>query len=182
MPRLRTTSALSLAGLLVGVLGTAWLSERSGQWPGVPPPATVTNATTITHHRPGLVAGAPPVRPRLVRRPAWPALHPPASPPAVAGPAELPSLHPLSTPMQPMPYWRLRQRSGVVELRVRIDGEGRVDQAELGQSSGDAVLDDYARNSVYGWRFEVPAQYPQGVLGAVSMRFESDSSNVALAP
>lgn len=181
MPRLRTTSALSLAGLLVGVLGTAWLSERSGRWEGAPPPVAAANATTITHHRPGL-AGVAPGRPRLVQRPALPASYLPARPPAVAGPTELPSLHPLSTPMQPMPYWRLRQRSGLVELRVRIDGEGRVDQAELEQSSGDAVLDDYARNSVYGWRFEVPAQYPQGVLGAVSMRFEGESSNVALAP
>jgi protein TonB len=100
-----------------------------------------------------------------------------------APPAEetLLSLQPLQSPMQPMPYRQLREhRRGTLALRVSIDGDGRVRRAALHDSSGDAVLDDYALASVYAWRFAVPAGHAQGADGEVTLRF-TDGDDARLA-
>lgn len=73
--------------------------------------------------------------------------------------------------MRAIPYRELRAHRGSVVLKVGIDGDGRVRRAALGDSSGDAVLDDYALASVYAWRFAVPDGYAAGVEGEVRLRF-----------
>ena len=165
MPRLRTTTALSLLALLAGVLGTQWLctltDDGLGPWtPGVAAasrvaPRPTPSARPRRTHAPPRVAGA---------------LAAPTAPvPAVAAP----SLVPLRTPAASTPYARLRGHlDGRVVLDVATDGSGRVTSAGIARSSGDAVLDAHALATVRGWRFAVPAGRG-GVQGQLPMRFES---------
>lgn len=43
---------------------------------------------------------------------------------------------------------------GRVQLRVLVGENGRVQEATIGQSSGDASLDEAALEAVHRWRFE----------------------------
>lgn len=52
------------------------------------------------------------------------------------------------------PEARRRREEGVVLLRVTVDARGRVETAEVAQSSGSDLLDEAARKAVRRWEFE----------------------------
>ena len=166
MFRLRTTTALSLLALAVGVAGTAWLSELTAGWAGPARIAGVRREATppIAHKR----AGSPRVPPHAVHLPAVDVAQ------ASAAPAEpeTPMLTPVEMPSAPASFFTRRAaREGSVMLRLSIDGQGRVIHAAVDQSSGDPELDQEAVQTVQRWRFAVPADHPDGVTGNLPMRF-----------
>ncbi|WP_109124711.1 energy transducer TonB [Dyella sp. C11] len=164
MFRLRTTVSLSLLALAIGVAGTFWLSTLTGDWKG---PAGMVSASRD------------PVRMVLRRRHARPVEHgaaidhPASAPMPVPSEERLPALTPVETPSLPA---RWLQRSvfanGRVMLRLTVDGEGRVAQSTVAESSGNAALDDRALQTVSRWRFAVPSDHPEGLSGVVVMRFD----------
>ena len=106
---------------------------------------------------------------------------------AVAAQAETaappPELVPVSMPVAPVSWSQMEGHlHGRVLLHVSIDGNGRVADATLAASSGDAVLDAHALATVRGWRFAVPADHPDGFSGDLPMRFTSGPQQVAQAP
>jgi protein TonB len=177
MPRLRTTTGLSLLLLLGGIAGTGWLSTLTVGWSG---PA-------VSHQRFA-----------RVREPAHRRMHGPA--PAVqthrlqpvtsgdddaqASALAPPPLVPLATPADTsQPWYRLRGHlDGRVVVHVDTDARGRVDRASLVESSGDPVLDEHALRSVRGWRFAVPGDQAAGVSGELPMSFSSREDRFAHAP
>jgi len=168
--RLRVTALLSLLALLIGVLGTQWLSGQTAGWAGprhavvavhtAPPPGRYR--TDRAGHAPPRVVGA-----------------------AVAGRSSLlaatlpsPELVPVSMPSLPARYRDLEGHlAGVVVLRVRVDGAGRVLDAAVARSSGDTVLDAHAQALVTHWRFAVPPDHPDGMSGELPMRFGTVAAN-----
>ena len=168
MFRLRTTVSLSLLALAIGVAGTAWLSTLTGDWAG--PPGTSATRTDK-------------VRMMLRRhaRPPAPAAHLAAatahSTPAPVQPSEsLPTLTPIDMPSLPASWFqRTAFASGRVVLRLTVDGEGRVGQATVSESSGNAGLDERALRTVAHWRFAVPGGHPDGLSGLLVMRFDDAS-------
>lgn len=166
MLRLRTTVGLSLLALGIGAAGTAWLSTLTDDWRG---PA---GAPSARHDRVRMMLRrhARPARPVADAVPAEAAsgLAPPPSPVSA-----LPMLRPLEMPSLPTPLFeREAFASGRVVLQLSVDGEGRVAQAAVFQSSGNAGLDDRALRTVARWRFAVPADHPQGLTGQLVMRFD----------
>ena len=175
MPRLRTTTGLSVLALAIGIVGTGWLSTLTGDWRGPPlqparahrVAAAARPARSVSRHRHG---------PRSVMRAyrveaggSGGIAAAPAAPPAV------PELVPLAMPGDTSQGWdALRGHlDGRVVVHVAIDGNGRVDAASLVESSGDPVLDAHALRSVRGWRFAVPLDHPAGISGDLPMRFSS---------
>ena len=182
MPRLRTTSTFSLLALVIGVAGTGWLSTRTAVWPGTSPSALAAAAARQPGHaaRPAPASGRGGYPHHASRATAWrgphvdPVTRREATASAALAPA--PALIPVSTPAAATPYARLRGHlDGSVLLQVAVDGNGRVRQASVAHSSGDPVLDAHALNVVDGWRFAVPASYPDGFSGELPMRFETDT-------
>ncbi|WP_426270387.1 energy transducer TonB [Dyella kyungheensis] len=174
MFRLRTTISLSLLALAVGVAGTAWLSSLTGDWQG---PAGKVSArrdavrTVLRRH----ARTPPPAQPAVAAA----TVHTPAAPTHVA--PELPTLTPIEMPALPT-SWLQRTAfvDGRVVLRLGIDGEGRVDQAAVAESSGNAALDERALRTVARWRFAVPGDHPGGLTGALVMRFDATPPNASL--
>lgn len=174
MFRLRTTISLSLLALAVGVAGTAWLSSLTGDWQG---PAGKVSArrdmvrTVLNRHARTSAPAQPAVAAATVRTPA-------ARTHAVQ---DLPTLTPIEMPALPT-SWLQRTAfvNGRVVLRLGIDGEGRVDQAAVAESSGNAALDERALRTVARWRFAVPGDHPEGLTGALVMRFDDTSSTTSL--
>ena len=168
MFRLRTTVCLSLLALAIGVAGTAWLSTFTGDWQG-PPGASSASSDKVR---------------RILRRHARaPAAREPAAPAAAAHthivtPAaqttdELPTLTPIDMPPLATPWLqRAVFASGRVVLKLTIDGEGRVGQAAVAESSGNTGLDDRALRTATRWRFAVPGDHPNGLIGQLVMRFD----------
>lgn len=181
MPRLRTTSTLSLLALIIGVVGTGWLSMLTSPWPGIPMHhARARSAVAMVRHQPAdrasrLHREAAPVvaRTRAVRLS--------ESPSVAATPIEL---RPLAMPtLDDRPWETLRGHlDGRVMLHLQIDGDGRVVGANVAASSGDPVLDAHALESVRHWRFAVPAGHPDGIEGDLPMRFASADGGLAAAP
>lgn len=162
MPRLRVTATLSLLALLIGTLGTGWLSTFTDDWVG---PAARPMPLAAHALRQGARAAPAPLRRRYR---ASVAAEAPASAPAPV------ALHPLEMPPDPAPYVALRGHlDGRVVLGLAIDGNGRVTEATVDLSSGDPVLDAHALATVRGWRFAVPADRPDGLRGSLPMRFAS---------
>jgi len=162
MPRLRVTATLSLLGLLVGILGTDWLSGFTDDWTG--PPARPAGRIVARLHRVPVHrrSHAPP---RVVG----------AQPETIASPAPgMPvELVPLATPSAPASWAELRGHlDGRVVLDIDTDASGRVISAGVARSSGDPVLDAHALATVRGWRFAVPTG-ASGVQGQLPMRFDS---------
>ena len=168
MFRLRTTVSLSLLALAIGVAGTAWLSTFTGDWKG---PA---GASTTSNDK---------VRRMLRRHTRAPAAREPTAPAAVAhtrlvtaaarATDELPTLTPIDMPPLATPWLqRAVFTSGRVVLKLSIDGEGRVGQAAVAESSGNAGLDDRALRTATRWRFAVPGDHPNGLIGQLVMRFD----------
>jgi protein TonB len=181
MPRLRTTTGLSLLLLVGGIAGTAWLSTLTAGWSG----PTVAVRASAHHARHVTQASAPrhtrqPVRTATVR-----VAHVAAPEPApVAMPLAPARLEPVAMPYDTTtPWYRLRGHlDGRVVVHVDTDGRGQVARASVVESSGDPILDDHALRSVRGWRFAVPADHPGGVSGELPMRFSSHQDSLARAP
>lgn len=185
MPRLRTTTALSLLALLVGIAGTSWLSTLTATWPGSP--------TQFVHGTPDGVPAAhalptrePPQNYRRVVPRHVVASHPLVKTDSARDPASVSAtgLVPLSMPADTSQPWsRLRGHlDGRLSVHLVVDAQGRVSAASLGQSSGDPMLDEHALRSVRRWRFAVPPDHPEGVSGELPMRFSSHPDGVARAP
>jgi len=167
MFRLRTTASLSLLALAIGVAGTAWLSTLTDQWIG---PPGISSAHSNDKVR--MVLRRHPHAPATGGRVAAGAIAQPATPP-VRPEASLPTLTPVDMPSLPA-AWLQRSAfaSGRVVLRLTVDGEGRVGQAVVAESSGNAGLDDRALRTAERWRFAVPGDHPDGLSGLLVMRFD----------
>lgn len=182
MPRLRSTSALSVLGLAIGVAGTAWLSAMTGSGYAPRPmflvahPAIrqVAQAHAPAPHRVASRHMASHTRRQVIA--------PGVSTHAVAADSS-DELVPQVMVMDDSQSWeRLRGHlDGQVVLAVSVDGAGRVTDAGIAQSSGDELLDAHALRSVRRWRFAVPASHPDGMHGEVPMRFSS-AANRAREP
>jgi protein TonB len=176
VPRLRTTVGLSLLALAVGVGGTAWLSTLTDDWTG--PPAR----TAIQTHKVRAILRR---YPHVVQAPRE-SSHAPVRT-AVAPPASSVSVWPTLTPIDMpslavSPFRRAVPLHGRVILHLHVDGEGRVAEAAVAETSGDAALDDRAMQTVRGWRFAVPSDHPEGLQGALVMRFEEGANRTLSAP
>lgn len=178
MPRLRTTTTLSLLALAAGIAGTHWLSGFNAGWAG--PGERVAGFAPAAARR-----GAMPPR----QPPPWhdaapvrlPALAPVAQ--ATPAPPPPPELVPVSMPSLPVSWSQMEGHlQGRVLLHLAIDGDGRVASATLSESSGDPVLDAHALATVLGWRFAVPAGHPGGFSGDLPMRFRRAGQRLAEAP
>lgn len=170
MPRLRLSATLSLLALLIGVVGTGWLSALTGGWagpamlPSHPPSSPGRSYAHVHHRRRATAAGG--MRMARAARP--------------SAPLPAPPLVPLSTPPDPAPYVQLRGHlDGRVVLDIATDRSGRVSSLDLRQSSGDPILDAHALATVRRWRFAVPPGSP-GVQGELPMRFDSGTHDGAL--
>ena len=184
MLRLRTTIALSLLAMAIGITGTDWLSGLTGGWPG--PAARMAQTRVKPAHR--LVTARP--RHAVVSRPER---HVPpqvmatqtasASELVPAGAASAAELVPIVMPALATPYDDVRDHlHGRVLLHLRIDGNGRVLDAVVDTSSGDPLLDAHAVATVRNWRFAVPADHPDGLSGELPMRFDTGGDPIASLP
>lgn len=180
MPRLRTTSGLSLLALLLGVAGTGWLSTLTDQWSGPPARfagAPVASSAVRTTH-PSRQARAPV---HVVQPHALAVTRTTANAGGAQAAVPSPALVPLSMPADAtQPWHRLRGHlDGRLRVHVEVDAGGRVQAARVTESSGDPVLDAHALRSVSGWHFAVPADHPAGLRGELPMRFSSQGNRVA---
>lgn len=169
-PRLRVTALLSLLALLIGVLGTQWLSGQTAGWAG--PRHTVVAVHTAPspgRYRADRAGHAPP---RIVGAVA-------ANKSSVlAATVAAPELVPVSMPPLSSRYRELEGHlAGEVVLRLRVDGAGRVLDAAVARSSGDPVLDAHAQELATHWRFAVPPDHPDGMSGELPMRFGTAATN-----
>lgn len=167
MPRLRTTTALSLLVLAATIIATTWLSVAPVEMsPALSPARGPTPASRRVAAAPSTRSASPPSRSERLR--------PEVAPSAVVT-APVPELVPLQMRYDStVPWAQLRGHlDGRVVAHVQVDGRGRVLAAWLVQTSGDRVLDDYALRSLRGWRFAVRADQPDGFSGELPMRFSS---------
>lgn len=168
MFRLRTTTALSLLALAVGVAGTAWLSGLTAGWAGPDRIAARTRAAAVSSPAPRAQAVKPRVPSHAIHLPPVDVARASAEP---AEPATT-MLTPIEMPAAPASFFSRRVvREGSVVLHLSVDGQGRVIHAVVDQSSGDPALDQEAVQTVQRWRFAVPADHPEGVSGNLPMRF-----------
>ncbi|HET6552476.1 MAG TPA: energy transducer TonB [Dyella sp.] len=167
MFRLRTTTTLSVLALVVGIAGTAWLSTLTDDWKG-PAARAVTHVDKV---RTVLRRHARTPRPASQPEPAnVPTVHAEAAP-------ELPTLTPIDMPSLPVPLFeRVAMANGRVVLQLSVDGEGRVRDASVAESSGNDQWDDRAVRTVLRWRFAVPTDAPDGLTGQLVMRFDATGS------
>ena len=178
MFRLRTTTTLSLLAMAIGIGGTAWLSQQTAGWAGLPAHAarwpTYHHAIAQRRHH----SHAPWLVVHRTRPEATTAMDVQAATPA---PVEL---VPVSMPTRPVPYAAMRHHlQGQVLLHVQVDGQGRVTGASVADSSGDAVLDAHALATVRDWRFAVPTGHPDGASGELPMHFTAgDERQLAQVP
>ncbi|WP_266168596.1 energy transducer TonB family protein [Dyella subtropica] len=177
MFRLRTTTGLSLLALVVGVAGTAWLSEQTAGWAG--PEKRMVQAGAPRHvpamarARHAAQAKVSSVTSHAVH---WPPIDHAQAATVPEDSVVAPTLTPIEMPAAPMSLFSRRvARAGRVVLRLAVDGQGNVTRAAVGESSGDTQLDDEAVRTVKGWRFAVPADHPDGISGDLPMRFDADA-------
>jgi len=182
MPRLRTTTGLSALALLIGIAGTGWLSSLTSQWRQPSDRVAMVRRTPATPRKPataprgrGLVRVLPsrPLRRDHISDDGT------AQAAASAPPA---TLQPLATPDDTSQSWaQLRGHlDGRVIVQVQVDAAGRVGRASVLASSGDPILDEHALRSVRGWRFAVPPGHPDGLSGALPMRFSSQGQALGM--
>lgn len=166
MPRLRVTTGWSLLALLVGVLGTLWLSLRSDHWDGPDHPVVRTHTAPPRRSYRQLPAHwqAPP---RVVGAAGGAAASTPMAPGATS-----PSLVPVSMPALDTRYDAVQGHlEGSLVLSVTVAADGGVLAVAVRRSSGDPVLDDYAQRLARGWRFAVPPGQSGAFSGDLPMRF-----------
>lgn len=175
MPRLRTTTTLSVLALAIGIVGTGWLSTLTSVWHvqhadlatvSRQPSSRIQTRHPARHH--AQVSVVMPHRYTLSELPQVEAGDVQAA--IVEPPVEL---IPLTTPSDnSQPWYQLQGHlDGHVVVRLSVDGSGRVITAAMRQSSGDPILDDHALRSVHLWRFAVPSDHPDGVSGELPMQF-----------
>ena len=181
MLRLRTTTGLSALALAIGIAGTGWLSTLTVGWRGPAP------RLAATRHESSMPRALPsprqrPLRVVQVRRADADRSASDMGEAHAAAPA--PELVPLAMPGDTSQSWdELRDHlDGRVVLHVGVDGNGRVHEASLVESSGDPVLDEHALRSVRGWRFAVPDDHPDGISGDLPMRFSAQGERIAQSP
>lgn len=177
MPRLRTTSALSVLGLAIGAAGTLWLSAMTSS--GYTPRAMflVAHPAIRQPARPHAPVPHRVASRHVASHPRRQVIAPGVSTQAVVADAS-DELVPQVMVMDDSQSWeRLRGHlDGQVLLAVSVDGAGRVTDAGIAQSSGDELLDAHALRSVRRWRFAVPPNHPDGMHGEVPMRFSSGAA------
>nr|WP_244962520.1 energy transducer TonB [Oleiagrimonas soli] len=140
---MRTILAVSLLVLLLSIGATALLSSVQ----------RISDGVTLD---PGAraVAAPPPVR---ARRHA--ATHARLARGEASTVASTPEVAPQPTfaPSPRYPIAALRtHREGLVRVRVMLDAQGRVTEARVQQSSGDADLDEAALDAARRWTFDMP--------------------------
>ncbi len=181
MPRLRTTAALSVLALALGIAGTGWLSSLSAGWSGPPARLAVLHAPAARHALPSSRRRQGPFSVLSSHRVMAASASGDAQATAIA---PSPQLVPLAMPADTSQSWdELRGHlDGRVVLHVEVDGSGRVDSAGLVESSGDPILDAHALRSVRSWRFAVPEDHPDGIGGELPMRFSARGERLAQLP
>jgi periplasmic protein TonB len=184
MLRLRTTTTLSALVLVIGVIGTQWLSDQTGS--SIEPVVMHSAHRALAHrsvvphvsHHPHSVSSVSIARAvRHVANP-WPSVvaRETSSSNAV-------TWVPISMPVSSLPYVQMRDHgAGHLVLHLVIDGQGQVAQVSLAQSSGDDVLDANALALARGWRFAVPMDHPQGFSGDLPLSFGSEVAQFAQMP
>ena len=182
MLRLRTTITLSALLLVLGVIGTGWLSNLTAD-EYAPAPRFVASGTAPLATRPQTERRRTPRTAPVTQRAALAQRsrnrHAPtliaASADRVRATPAASELVPLTTPSDDsLPWAQLRGHlDGRVLLEVSVDGSGRVNAASVAQSSGDELLDAHALRSVWRWRFAVPADSAEGLSGEVPVRYSS---------
>ena len=183
MLRLRTTVVLSSLAMAVCIAGTDWLSQRSSDEPLAMPLVASVKRPTLHRHRPAMTAvHAHVVESKTSRSHRTRILSVPQS--HHDEPALSPELVPLDMPAsRDVAYDELRDHlDGRVLIHVTVDGRGHVTEANVVDSSGDAVLDAHALRSVRGWRFAVPPDHPDGLSADLPMRFSSHEDPLASVP
>lgn len=183
MPRLRTTTGLSVLALLIGIAGTAGLSNLTSRWRQPSDRVAMVERTDATLRKPSAThRGHAPVRVGQTRR-LWrnPAIDRDGTAQAAVVEASA-TLQPLATPDDTSQSWeQLRGHlDGQLIVQVQVDAQGLVSGASVVASSGDPILDQHALRSVRGWRFAVPAGHPDGVSGELPMRFSSQNHAVRM--
>ena len=170
MLRLRTTTALSLLGLAIGIGGTAWLSTQSEGWAGPLPRLVKAISHPSARALPARDDGWHGTVSVVQHRRATSLL-------TTIATASRPELVPVSTAADNSQPWdELRGHlDGRVVVHLRIDARGHVSASRLAVSSGDPVLDAHALRSVQRWTFAVPADHPDGFSGDLPMRFSSQA-------
>ena len=96
----------------------------------------------------------------------------PAVDEAAAVPATAPGYHmgSLSTPSPDYPHSaRKRRREGQVLIGLDVGADGRVTQAMVLESSGDAALDEAARNTLERWQLRPATEGGRPVAGRVEV-------------
>lgn len=158
MPRLRTTLALCVLALLFSIAATALLSSvqrLSGSVildPGPSHPGALHVERTRVRHGEHNAARTDTGTPRVM-------------------PAIMPQ--PVFSPPPRYPIQALRQdRGGLVRIRVDLDAGGRVTEARVVESSGDAALDRAALAAAQQWQFRMTPQARRSTI--VPIRFRID--------
>lgn len=185
MPRLRTTTTLSVLALGIGIAGTQWLSDMTGSSAepvrshfahhAVAQRVVAQHVAHRVHANTKYVAAT--TRPRyVVARVAAPVM------PAVPR-SEPVQWVPVSMPMAAIPLDHMQNHdAGNLVLHLTVDGQGQVMQSALAQSSGDAVLDADAVAMARHWRFVVPADHPDGFSGDLPLSFGASLGQFAQMP
>ncbi|TCV96333.1 TonB family protein [Luteibacter rhizovicinus] len=158
---MRSTTALSLLGLVVGIAGTTWLTALT--YDREPLAARHAAAATSPRH-----AADDPSR-SAARASSM------AVPVVAAGSkvADVPALVPVYMPSPRYPMSALRaQREGQVVLSVTVTPSGDVTHVAVGRSSGDIELDRAAEQAVRTWRFAQVESRPASYTAELPIRFE----------
>ncbi|GFZ90131.1 energy transducer TonB [Dyella caseinilytica] len=185
MLRLRTTTSLSVLALIIGVAGTQWLSDQTGNRAESLAAHGVHHAVVHRAVAQHVVRREHPASVRRVtyvsaRGPSVP-LHAPAA--TVVPRSDAVAWIPVSMPVSSIPFAQMRNHdAGSLVLHLVVDGQGQVTQATLAQSSGDAVLDANALAIARRWRFAVSADHPQGFSGDLPLSFGSGAAQFAQMP
>ncbi|MBB3226435.1 protein TonB [Luteibacter sp. Sphag1AF] len=161
---MRSTTALSLMALIVGIAGTTWLTALTydrgplarravGTLPSRPAMDVATAMRPIPRDEVATV-DASVSQPRRVEPPA-------------------PALVPVYMPSPRYPMSALRaQREGKVVLSVTVTPHGDVSNVAVGRSSGDVELDRAAQQAVRTWRFAQVEHRFTSYTAELPVRFE----------
>ena len=182
MLALRTSTSLSVFGLLIGIAGTSFLTaltyERAPATRRLAEVVMPGSAKDLLSQPPSRRAPAatPPERLRtraVVDLAAHPVMHRAAASATAA--AVEPAAEPLVPVYMPSPRYPMEalraHREGQVVLSVTVTPQGDVTAVAVGRSSGDPSLDDAAEEAVRNWRFAAADRAPR-YTSDLPIRFE----------